>query len=82
MSIVIKNGIKNGIKALVDAFLILRNAAGTRSRISRKERDRNAVTKITRNAKGTHAFLKRSFFSNFFALKLKKNDRILQSSFY
>ena len=33
--------------------------------IFKKERDRNAIVKITRNAKETHAFLKRSFFKGF-----------------
>ena len=56
----------------MSAFLKLRNAAGTRSRFFEKERDRNATTKITRNARGTHAFLLRSFSLEFSALKLKK----------
>ena len=69
-------------KVLVKAFLKLRNAAGTRSRISEKERDRNATIKITRNGKGTHAFLSRSFSLQFSALKLNKNDRKSQSGFW
>ena len=52
-----------------------------RNRIYEKERDRNATTEITRNGKGTHAFLSRSFSLQFSALKLNKNDRKSQSGF-
>ena len=42
--------------------------------IFKKERDRNAIAKITRKAKGTHAFLKRSFFKDF----CSKTEKILR----
>ena len=66
--------ISHSTKALVNAFQKERvpervPESEERSRnaflIFKKERDRNAITKIKRNAKGTRAFLTRSFFSTF-----------------
>ena len=62
-------------KALVNAFLQLRNAAGMRYPISEKEPDMNAITKTMRNVKGTHAVLKCSFFLPMFAIILQKTRK-------